>query len=225
MIMVDGGPLSGTDWDRLIEREFGGRKWADLLGCVKEERSRGVVYPPDDKVFAAFRLTQCADTKVVVVGQDPYAHVGQAIGLAFAVPRGVRVPPSLANIHRELLEDTGIPNPDHGSLEGWGRQGVLLLNAALTVRDGEPLSHWRMWQGFTDAVVRLVALETDSVFMLWGKEAQKKMKALVGARRWTVLASSHPSPLSVNSGFRGSKPFSLANCVLGDREIDWSVFD
>jgi uracil-DNA glycosylase len=225
-------PLLGTDWDPLLGQEFEEEYWAELHTFVEEERSRYSVYPPHEEVFAALHLTPCAETKVVILGQDPYPGDGQAHGLSFSVRRGVRVPPSLANIHRELHEDLGVPVPDHGSLEPWARRGMLLLNATLTVRAGEPGSHrGKGWERFTDEVIRAIDKKSSRVvFILWGKYAQRK-KALIDTTRHTVICSSHPSPQSAYRGskpFFGSKPFSRASHALiaaGREEIDWSLAD
>jgi uracil-DNA glycosylase len=227
--VADSSPLLGTDWDPLL-KEFEEPYWACLQRCVEEERSCYNVYPPRDEVFAALRLTQCSETKVVIVGQDPYHGDGQAHGLAFSVPRGVPVPRTLKNIYQELHDDQGVPTPDQGNLEPWAGRGVLLLNAVLTVREGAPRSHRRMgWETFTDEVLRVVAAKTDPVvFILWGRDARGK-KALVEASRHTLIESSHPSPQSARRGpipFLGSKPFSQANCALlaaGRKEVDWRL--
>ncbi len=223
--MTDPGPLLGTDWDPDLRRELRKPHWADLQEFVAAERSRWNVYPPDHEVFRALHLTPRAETKVVILGQDPYHGAGQAHGLAFSVRPGVLVPPTLKNIHRELHEDLGAQIPDHGSLEVWARRGVLLLNAMLTVRAKSPRSP-RRWETFTDEVIRLVAQETlPVVFILWGKDAQRKKK-LIDSPRHTVICSPHPSPQSACRGFFGSKPFSRANHVLvaaGRGGIDWRL--
>jgi uracil-DNA glycosylase len=223
MTVTDWDPLHGADWESLLRQEFEREYWDDLQAFVAEERSRHDVYPPRDEVFAALRLTPCTKTRVVIVGQDPHPRAGQANGLAFAVPRGVQVPPSLANIHRELHDDLGVPTPDHGSLEPWARRGVLLLNAALLVRAEAPRSHQRIWKTFTDAVIRVVAEETDPVFILWGKDAQEKAKALIDASQRRSSSRRTLRPRSARRGFFGSKPFSRANhalIVAGREEVD-----
>jgi uracil-DNA glycosylase len=229
MTVADWSPLPGTDWDPLLRQEFDKPYWAKLQRFVAAERRRYSVYPPHDEVFTALHLTSCAETKVVILGQDPYPGAGQAHGLAFSVRHGVRRPRSLVNIHRELHDDLGVPTPDHGNLEPWARRGVLLLNTTLTVREGAPRSHRRKgWETFTDEVIRVVATKTDPVvFILWDKDARRK-KALIEASRHTVIESTHPSPQAARKGFFGSKPFSRANYALlaaGREEIDWKLTD
>lgn len=220
--MTDTNPLRGTDWYPLLRQEFDKPYWKALQALLKEDG----VYPPPGKVFTALRLTSYAETKVVIVGQDPYHGAGQAHGLAFSVPPGIRVPPSLRNILLELHDDLGEPIPDHGNLEPWARRGVLLLNTTLTVGAGVPRSHRRRgWERFTDEVIRVVNRKTDPVFILWGRDAQRKGK-LIDASRYTIIAAPHPSPRSAYKGFFGSKPFTRANCALaaaGNEEIDWRL--
>ena len=185
--------------------------------------------PRHDEVFKAFHLTPHAETKVVILGQDPYPGHGEAHGLAFSVPCGVPKPPSLRNIHKELNENLGVPIPDHGNLEQWARRGVLLLNATLTVREGSPGSHsGKGWETFTDEAIRAVNKKADSVvFVLWGKAAEAK-KGLIDSPQHTVIVSPLPSPLSAWRGFFGSRPFSRANAALvaaGRKGIDWTVMD
>jgi uracil-DNA glycosylase len=216
-----------TDWNPLLREEFGEPYWESLQRFVAEERANGPVYPPHADVFAALHLTSYASTRVMILGQDPYHGPGQAHGLAFSVRDGVRVPPSLANIHRELADDLGLPTPSHGNLEAWARQGVLLLNTTLTVRGGQAASHQgRGWETFTDQVIRVVDAKPEHVvFILWGGHARKK-RTLIDHTRHTILESPHPSPLSAHHGFLESRPFSRANEALeahGQAPIDWSL--
>lgn len=216
-----------TDWNPLLRAEFTEPYWSSLQQFVVDERARGPVYPPHDQVFAALHLTPYADTRVMILGQDPYHGPGQAHGLAFSVRPGVRIPPSLGNIHRELADDVGVPVPDHGSLEAWARHGVLLLNTTLTVRGGQAASHQgNGWERFTDRVIGVVDAKPEHVvFVLWGGHARQK-KSLIDRTRHTVIESPHPSPLSAHNGFFGSRPFSRANDALvahGQQPIDWSL--
>lgn len=216
-----------TDWNPLLRDEFGKPYWQPLQEFVAAERATGPVYPPHDEVFAALHLTAYGATRVMILGQDPYHGPGQAHGLSFSVRDGVRVPPSLVNIHKELATDLGIEPPGHGNLEAWARRGVLLLNTTLTVRGGAAASHQgKGWETFTDEVIRVVDTKADHVvFILWGGHARKK-KALIDRDRHTILESPHPSPLSAHNGFFGSRPFSRANEALlahAQQPIDWSL--
>ncbi len=202
-----------------------------LDAFLTAEEARGkAIYPPRGTRLAALALTPLDQVKVVILGQDPYHGPGQAHGLSFSVQGGVRVPPSLANIYKELAADLGLPIPAHGNLTHWAKQGVLLLNAALTVEDGLPASHQgRGWEAITDAVVAAVAAKADPcVFLLWGSHAQKKARAVADLNhsRHLVLTAPHPSPLSAHRGFLGSRHFSQANAFLeaqGRGPIDWRV--
>ena len=216
-----------TDWNPVLRGELAKPYWQQLQAFVRAERERTVVYPPDDEVFAALHLTPYASTRVLILGQDPYHGPNQAHGLCFSVRRGVAVPPSLVNIHKELRDDLGIEPPGHGNLEAWASQGVLLLNTTLTVRGGQAASHQgKGWETFTDEVIRTVdAKDHRVVFILWGSHARRK-KALIDTARHTVIESAHPSPLSAHNGFFGSHPFSRANAALvahGQRPIDWTL--
>ena len=190
------------------------------------QQETGPVYPPENLVFNAFAHTPYDKVKVVIVGQDPYHGAGQAHGLSFSVPRGVKPPPSLKNIFLELNQDLHVPVPNHGCLEKWADQGVLLLNATLTVRAGEPKSHHdKGWERFTDAVIDILAERKDPiVFLLWGKSAQEKGQRLIGTHH-AVLQAAHPSPYSA-TGFFGCRHFSKANALLqqwGKTPINWSL--
>lgn len=194
---------------------------------LARERRRHTIYPPAREVFNALRLTPLRRTRVVLLGQDPYPGEGQAHGLCFSVNEGVLPPPSLVNIFKELGDDLGCAAPRTGSLARWARQGVLLLNAVLTVRAGQPGSHrGHGWEIFTDAIVRLVSQKrAPVVFVLWGRDAQRKAR-LIDAMRHAIVTSAHPSPLSARGGFFGSRPFSRINEALrrsGQPEIEWCL--
>lgn len=219
--------MATTDWNPILRAELEKPYFADLRTFVDEERRRHQVFPPAEDVFAALHLTPYADVKVLILGQDPYHGPGQAHGLCFSVRPGVDVPPSLVNIYTELESDLGVPRPPHGNLDAWARQGVLLLNATLTVRARQAASHQgKGWETFTDAVIRAVNDKPERVvFILWGSSARKK-KALVDTSRHVVIESPHPSPLSAHRGFFGSQPFSRANAALeaaGRTPVDWSI--
>jgi uracil-DNA glycosylase len=216
-----------TDWNPVLRSEFAKPYWNNLQHFVAGERARHVVYPPADDVFAALHRTPYANTRVVILGQDPYHGPGQAHGLCFSVRHGVAVPPSLANIYKELAADLGIEPPQHGNLEVWARQGVLMLNATLTVRAGQAASHQgKGWETFTDEVLRAANDKPHPVvFILWGASARRK-KSFIDLSRHTVIESAHPSPLSAHNGFFGSRPFSRTNAALegaGLAPIDWRV--
>ena len=216
-----------TDWNPLLRDEFGKDYWRPLMTFVATERQNHQVYPPHEEVFAALHLTPYRDVKVVILGQDPYHGPGQAHGLCFSVRPGVEKPPSLANILIELESDLGHPAPNHGSLEAWARQGVLLLNTTLTVRARQAASHQGQgWEIFTDQVIGAVNAKPELVvFVLWGAAARRKT-ALIDVDRHFVIESPHPSPLSAHRGFFGSRPFSRANEALvaaGRDPVDWRL--
>jgi uracil-DNA glycosylase len=218
--------MSPTDWNPLLRGEFEKPYWKSLQQFVTEERRHHVVHPKLDEVFAALHHTSFADTKVVILGQDPYHGAGQAHGLCFSVQRDIPPPPSLMNIYKELQSDLGIPIPPHGNLTAWAQQGVLLLNTTLTVRSGAAGSHaGKGWDTFTDEVIRAVNDKPFVVFVLWGAHARKK-KMLLDVSRHKVIESPHPSPLSAHQGFFGSRPFSQINAALqkaGLSSIDWRL--
>lgn len=218
-----------TDWNPILREELAKPYWQELQRFVAEERASTTVFPPEDEVFAALHLTPYADVKVLILGQDPYHGPGQAHGLCFSVRPGVAPPPSLVNVFKELQADLGYPPPNHGCLDDWARQGVLLLNATLTVRARTAASHQgKGWETFTDAVIRAVNDKPERVvFILWGASARRK-KVLVDRSRHTVIESAHPSPLSAHNGFFGSRPFSRANEALvaaGREPVDWRIPD
>ncbi|KAM3868142.1 uracil-DNA glycosylase [Diretmus argenteus] len=215
----------GESWLKGLSSEFGKPYFKQLMSLVSEERKRYTVYPPDEQVFT---WTQMNDVKVVILGQDPYHGPGQAHGLCFSVKRPVPPPPSLVNMYKELASDIeGFEHPGHGDLTGWAKQGVLLLNAVLTVRAREANSHKdKGWETFTDAVVQWLSTNSEGVvFMLWGSYAQKK-GAAIDRKRHHVLQTVHPSPLSAHRGFFGCKHFSTANELLkksGKTPINWKA--
>ena len=222
MSLFDQVPKS---WQAVLEAEFKQPYMASLEAFLEVERATQTVFPPESEVFSALELTPFDQVRVLVVGQDPYHDDGQAHGLAFSVRPGVKVPPSLRNIYKELEADLGIPRTRNGFLEPWARQGVLLLNTSLTVRAHAAGSHkGQGWEKLTDAIIRAVSSEADRVvFVLWGAPAGKKL-ALIDTTRHTVVQSAHPSPLSAHNGFFGSRPFSKINAALlavGKPEIDW----
>ena len=224
----DGVPES---WQSALGAVLAGREARKLGGFLNAEEQAGKrVFPPRGQRLAALELTPLDKVKVVILGQDPYHGAGQAHGLAFSVPTGVRTPPSLVNIYKELESDLGLPVARHGNLEQWARQGVLLLNNALTVEEGRAGSHQMLgWEAITDAVVAAVAERDEPVvFMLWGSHARKKAARVpgLGDGRHLVLTAPHPSPLSAHTGFFGCRHFSKANAFLeaaGRGAIDWSV--
>ncbi|HYH97279.1 uracil-DNA glycosylase [Hyalangium sp.] len=212
-------------WSEVLKEALETPSFRKLERFVEKERQRYTVYPSEEELFSAFRLTPFARVRVLLLGQDPYHGPGQAHGLAFSVKPGVPLPPSLVNISKELRSDLGPPALTSGSLVSWAEQGVLLLNAVLTVREGEPNSHeGHGWEEFTDAVIRAVSAKPEPVvFLLWGNYARKKRK-LIDTQRHEVIESPHPSPLSASGGFFGSRPFSRINDVLmlrGQAPIDW----
>jgi len=212
-------------WKGQLENEFEKEYFSNLIHFVKEEYQTQTVYPPGKEIFRAFDKCAFEDVKVVIIGQDPYHGAGQANGLCFSVRDGVRPPPSLVNIFKEINKDLGKPIPASGDLERWAEQGVLLLNATLTVRGSTPGSHQNKgWEIFTDAVIKMISnLKTNVVFLLWGAYAQKKGE-VIDRSKHLVLMSAHPSPFSADRGFFGCKHFSKANEYLkskGLKEIDW----
>lgn len=216
-----------TDWDQILADEFTSSYWNELQEFVTLERSQYQVIPTPENVFNALELTSFANTRVVILGQDPYHELGQAHGLAFSVQQGTRIPPSLRNIDKELADDIGCPVPSHGDLTGWAQQGVLLLNTTLTVRSGQAASHQgHGWEQFTDSIISAVNQKEESVvFILWGASSRQKTK-LINQQRHVVIESAHPSPLSARHGFFGSRPFSRTNSALveNDREpINWCL--
>jgi len=215
-------------WKEVLKPEFSKPYFLEIVNFLRTEKMAGkTIFPPGSLIFNAFNTTPFDKVKVVLIGQDPYHGAGQAHGLSFSVQNGVVPPPSLMNIYRELQSDIGCKIANHGNLTHWADQGVLLLNASLTVRANEPMSHSRMgWASFTDAVIRKISDEKDHVvFLLWGKFAQEK-QILIDETKHLVLKAAHPSPLSAHNGFFGCKHFSKANEWLvkqGIDPIDWSL--
>lgn len=216
-----------TSWKAALANEFQKEYYLNLSQYLQKEEAKGTaIFPPKNLVFNAFNLTPFDQVKVVILGQDPYHKEGQAMGLSFSVPRGVRVPPSLKNIYKEIERDLGLKIPLHGDLTNWAKQGVLLLNAMLTVESAKPGSHSKMgWQTFTDAVIKTISDQKEGlIFMLWGNFAKSKSD-LIDTNKHFILKAAHPSPLARNA-FNDCKHFSKTNKILSDQskpEINWQI--
>jgi uracil-DNA glycosylase len=216
-----------ASWKTVLEGEFEQPYFQSIASFLRQQKASGkVIYPPGSLIFNAFNTTPFEEVKAVILGQDPYHNPGEAMGLCFSVPRGVRVPPSLQNIYKELQADLGCSVPSHGDLTAWAQQGVFLLNAMLTVEHKSPASHQKIgWQNFTDAVIRKLSQQRQGlVFMLWGNFARQK-RSLIDASRHLILESAHPSPFSATAFF-GCRHFSKANAYLqqqGQPGIDWCL--
>lgn len=216
-----------NDWQAILQDEFQQDYYVALRAFLKKEYSAQTIYPPMEDIFNALHYTSYENTKVVILGQDPYHGPNQAHGLSFSVQREVRTPPSLKNIYKELYVDLGYPIPTHGNLIEWAKEGVLLLNTVLTVRQKEPNSHkGKGWESFTNKIIEAVNKKQEPVvFILWGRHAQEK-EALITNNQHHIIKSPHPSPFSANRGFFGSKPFSQTNALLkeaGREPIDWKI--
>ncbi len=219
-------PEIEESWGLALKEEFEADYFTRLKAFLREEVKKQTIYPPGKMIFSAFNLTPLTAVRVVIIGQDPYHGKGQAQGLAFSVADGIRIPPSLQNIYKELNSDLQVPIPVSGNLEKWARQGVLLLNATLTVRAGQPGSHQgKGWEQFTDQVIRTISdLRAGIVFLLWGRFAQEKAE-LIDTSKHYILKAAHPSPFSAHKGFFGCRHFSKTNEILranGMGEIDWN---
>ena len=220
-------PVIEAGWKSVLMDQFQSDYFGTLKEFLVEEKKKYTLYPPGNLIFNAFQRTPFDRVKVVILGQDPYHGKGQAHGLCFSVPRGIPKPPSLVNIFKELHSDLGIPIPEHGNLEKWADQGVLLINATLTVRDSQAGSHQkRGWETFTNRVIEVVSKEKSGVvFLLWGRFAQAK-ESLIDSGKHLILKSAHPSPLSAYNGFFGCRHFSKTNDYLKKQEetgIDWTL--
>ena len=216
--------MIGNDWDNVLSEEYNKDYFIKIKDKVREEYNNKTIFPPAKEVFKAFRMTPYKDTRVVILGQDPYHGVGEANGLCFSVNVGIKMPPSLKNIYKELYDDLGIKR-ETTDLSDWAKSGVLLLNSVLTVEKDKPASHKFIgWEEFTDSVIKLLnEKEEPVVFILWGNFAKGKMKYITNPKH-LIISSSHPSPFSVNYGFFGSRPFSKTNEFLkknGLKEIEW----
>ena len=217
----------GNAWDSVLSPLFSNERYLNIRNFLKAEYSEQTIYPNMHDIFNAFKFTDYNDVKAVILGQDPYHGFGQAHGLCFSVQKGVKCPPSLVNIYKELKADLSVDTPNHGNLTKWAQQGVLLLNTVLTVREGNPNSHKDCgWQWFTDEVIKkLNEREKPIVFILWGGNARSKKK-FIDQNKHFIIESAHPSPLSAYNGFFGSKPFSKTNELLKSvniSPIDWNI--
>lgn len=225
--MTDISPQIEQNWKDQLAEEFNADYFKQLKEFLVQEKNQYEIYPPGKDIFSAFNYTSFDNVKVVIIGQDPYHGKGQAHGLCFSVPDGIKPPPSLVNIFKEINSDLGLPIPSHGNLTHWTEQGVLLLNATLTVRANQAGSHQNKgWETFTDAVIRKISDQKDRVvFLLWGRYAQNKAQ-LIDSDEHIILKAAHPSPFSAYNGFFGCKHFSLTNKTLvenGKEPIDWTL--
>lgn len=219
--------MIGNDWDNKLNIIWKSEGFKKFLNIIDNEYKTKTIYPPKNYIFNALKLTPYSNTKVVIVGQDPYHGEGEAHGLSFSVQEGIKIPPSLQNIYKELNSDLGIPIAKTGDLTKWGNEGVLMLNAVLTVEKDKPASNRKLgWELLTDYIIKVLnQKEEPVVFILWGNFAKEKSKYITNPNH-LVITSPHPSPFSANSGFFGSKPFSKTNAFLkskGLKEIDWDV--
>lgn len=219
--------MTNNYWDTVLDSEYHKEYFANIVKFVNKIYKEKTIFPPKTRILSALDITDYNDVKVVILGQDPYHGIGEANGLAFSVNDGIKIPPSLKNIYKELHDDLGIEIPNTGNLESWAKEGVLLLNSVLTVEKDKPASHKNIgWETFTDSIIKkLNERDKPIVFILWGNFAKIK-KELITNPKHLVLTSSHPSPFSVNYGFFGSKPFSKTNEFLrknGIKEIDWTI--
>ena len=225
--MKDGALLINNDWDIVLKNEFKTTSFKNLIQLLADEKQKYNIFPAEDNIFTAFKLSSFAKTRIVIIGQDPYHGKGQAHGLAFSVQRGKKIPPSLNNIFKELQSDLQIPIAHNGNLEYWANQGVLLLNTTLTVRENEAGSHKNIgWENFTDFAISKLSLKKNGlIFMLWGNFAQNK-SSLINPKKHYILKTSHPSPFSAHKGFIGCSHFSKTNNILlknNQKPIDWNL--
>jgi len=219
--------MIGNDWDEKLSLIWHSEGFKKFMSIVENEYNTKTIFPPRNYIFNALKLTPYKNTKVVIVGQDPYHGVGEAHGLSFSVQEGIKIPPSLQNIYKELENDLGIPPAKTGDLTKWGKEGVLMLNAVLTVEKDKPASHRNLgWENLTDYIIKVLNLKEEPVvFILWGKFAKEKARFITNPNH-LIITSPHPSPFSANSGFFGSKPFSQTNNYLKKKslkEIDWKI--
>ncbi len=219
--------MIGNDWDEVLKIVWESPGFKKFYNSILDEYNKKTIFPPKGYIFNALKLTSYKDTKVVIVGQDPYHGVNEAMGLSFSVNKGIKIPPSLQNIYQELYNDLGIPPKNHGDLTGWAKQGVLMLNAVLTVEKDKAASHRNKgWEPLTNYIIKVLNVKEEPiVFILWGNFAKEKAKLITNPKH-LIITSPHPSPFSAYSGFFGSKPFSKTNNFLEKNKmtkIDWSL--